>query len=677
MKDKTYLQRALVLALITGISISAAGQGSTQPNPSVDQLRKHITYLASDALEGRRTGTPGAEGAAQYIAGEFTRLGLRAGVQATRAARTRGEAKSRYFQQFPYIAGVQLGNDNVLRLVPAMPTTTAVGASTAGSTIEFRVGEDWMPLGLSTNDRVADLPLAFVNYGITAAELSYNDYAGKPVTGHIAIAFAGTPDGSNPHGRFARYEDVRWKAIAARNAGAKGLLVIAREEKFKDDPLSRLRYDNSAGDAGLPVAVISRQAAERMLQLSGVLGSVTELEDLVRQVITEAMKAGETDKSLEPKLLGGVRVSLQPNIVRREVAASNVIGVLDGSDATLKNETIVIGAHYDHLGRGGSGSLAQREGDVHHGADDNASGVAGVLELARVLTSQRPKPRRTVVFIAFGGEEEGLLGSNYYVNHPVISLTNTVAMINLDMIGRLKNRNLIIGGLGTAPEWRAMIDSANLLQSVSVTSGASSSQTTSAGNGVAVVASRGNTVVSNDSSKMFQLTLNEDGFGPSDHSSFYAKQIPVLFFWTGTHEDYHKPSDTSDKINYEDEARIVGMVRSIVRDLDRSDKRPTYTVAKSAAAGRSTGFRVYLGTIPNYADSSDGLLLDGVREDSPAAAAGLKAGDRIVKLAGRDVRNVYDYTYALGEMKAGQEYEVEVRRGAETLKLKLTPAARK
>jgi C-terminal processing protease CtpA/Prc len=183
--------------------------------------------------------------------------------------------------------------------------------------------------------------------------------------------------------------------------------------------------------------------------------------------------------------------------------------------------------------------------------------------------------------------------------------------------------------------------------------------------------------VTSDSSKQFQLTLNEDGFGPSDHSSFYAKQIPVLFFWTGTHEDYHKPSDTADKINYEDEARILSFVAQIVRNVDGDAKRPTYAVAKSQPAARTGGFNVSLGTIPNYGDSSDGLLIDGVRDDSPAAKSGIKAGDKIVKLAGRDIRNVYDYTAALGEMKAGQEYEVELRRGGERLKLKITPAAKK
>jgi Zn-dependent M28 family amino/carboxypeptidase len=366
-------------------------------------------------------------------------------------------------------------------------------------------------------------------------------------------------------------------------------------------------------------------------------------------------------------------------LVRREAAAANVVGILEGSDPSLKSETIVIGAHYDHLGHGGAGSLAQKEGEIHHGADDNASGVAGVLEIARILTSQTPRPRRSIVFAAFSGEEEGLLGSNYYVNHPLVPLANTVAMINMDMIGRMKNKSLTIGGMGTATEWAALVDNANLLQGVTVTAAQGGSP---AGSPVAsgmpiVVASNGQPIVHSDPAKQFSLILNADGYGPSDHSSFYAKQIPVLFFWTGTHEDYHKPSDTSDKINYEDESRILGMVSRIVQSIDASDKRPSYTVAKTEATGRSTGFRVYLGTIPNYADSNEGLLLDGVREDSPAAKAGLKAGDRIVKLAGKDVRNVYDYTYALGEMKAGQEYEVEVIRGAERLKLKLTPAARR
>jgi aminopeptidase YwaD len=494
--------------------------------------------------------------------------------------------------------------------------------------------------------------------------LKYDDYARANAAGKIAIAFTGTPDGDNPHGQFARYEDVRWKAIAARNVGAKALVVIAREDNFKDDRLSRLHYDNSGGDAGLPVVVISRQSLQRVLKMPE-----SSLKD-----IEGAMKMGTPSFKLPH-----VSLTIATDVVRREVAAANVIGVLEGSDPTLKNEAIIVGAHYDHLGRGGEGSLVPREGDINHGADDNASGVAGVLELARLFTSQRPKPHRTLVFITFSGEEEGLLGSNYYVNHPVVPLPATAAMINMDMIGRMRDKNLIVGGAGTAQEWRSLVDTANLLQGMTVTASGTGGQSASGSTNSLplVVAANGQTVVSSDSAKQFQLTVNEDGYGPSDHSSFYAKQIPVLFFWTGTHEDYHKPSDTADKINYQDEARILTLVARIIRDVDTNSKRPTYRLAKSDSTGRSTGFRVYLGTIPNYADSSDGLLLDGVRDDSPAARAGLRAGDRIVRMAGHDVRNVYDYTYALGEMKSGQEYEVELMRAGERLIFRITPAARK
>jgi Zn-dependent M28 family amino/carboxypeptidase len=371
--------------------------------------------------------------------------------------------------------------------------------------------------------------------------------------------------------------------------------------------------------------------------------------------------------------------SLTTDLVRKEVQAYNVIGVLEGSDRLLKSEAIVVGAHYDHLGRGGEGSLAPRSGEIHHGADDNASGTAGVLELARLFTSQRPRPKRTIVFMCFSGEEEGLLGSSYYVNHPIIPLANTVAMINMDMIGRMKARKLIIGGVGTSKEWRDLIDSANknlFGEQVSLDSlPTKSSKSEHLAN---INVSQNASILMNSDPRRFDLTLQEDGYGPSDHSSFYSKQIPVLFFWTGTHKDYHKPSDTFDKINYEGEVQVLSLVARIVRDLDNAEKRLTYSVAKSdSQQGRSTGFRVYLGTIPNYSDSNDGLLLDGVRDDSPAAKAGLKAGDKIVKIGTREIKNVYDYTYALGEMKAGEEYVVEIMRAGEKLVLKIKPEARK
>ena len=682
MKYKLRLRTSLLLAAFAAISIAVGGQ-QTQPQvtPNVDSLRAHIEYLASDKLAGRRTGTTGATDAARYIADEFKRLGLKPTRREVSLSRARGAVGyyDSHLQPFPYVGGVELGKGNKLSF--SLPGDASAHSS--------RVGEDWIPLGLSSNGRIEKTSALFVGHGITAADLNHNDYEGKAISGKIAIALSGTPDGENPHGPFARYEDARWKAIAARNAGAKALLIIARLDEFKEERLSKLRYDNSAGGSGLPVALISRSLAAKLFGLPGIF-SLSELEKEVKD-----HPPGEVVRTHPGTVVADIRtwfagatapITLSTDVVRHEVSAANVIGILDGSDPTLKNEAIVIGAHYDHLGLGGEGSLAPKEGGIHHGADDNASGTAGVLELARFFTSPGNRPRRTIVFIAFGGEEEGLLGSNYYVNHPIVPLANTVAMINMDMIGRMKNNKLIVGGVGTAQNWRESINLANASERMIVTAigeqtamepdSISSSQRAPRSMPI-VISANGRTIVTLAPAHPFELALSEDGFGPSDHSSFYARQIPVLFFWTGTHEDYHKPSDTADKINYEDEVRILNFVARLVRDIDADPKRPVYAVAKGPAAGRSTGFSVSLGTIPNYADSGDGLLLDGVRDDSPAAKAGIKAGDRIVKLAGRDVRNVYDYTAALGEMKAGQEYEVDLMRGRERLKLKIIPAARR
>lgn len=658
MKIKSFHRIFVSLILLAALSLAALAQQPSTSTPSINRLQQIIAYLASDALEGRRTGTPGANDAAHYIAGEFSLLGLRPGMQMAGPARTRGEVRARYLQPFPYVASVDLGKDNLFFVNPGRADDTA----------QFLVGEDWMPLGFSSNGSIKAAEMVFAGYGISSAELKYDDYAVSNVKDRVAIVFEGTPDGDNPHGQFVSAGQVRFKAAAARAAGARALLIIASEEKLKDDRLSRLSYDN-AGEAGIPVVVISRKLAAKVLRTAD-----TKLSDFEQGADSRAANTKGTALRVP---ISGARLNIDVDVVRRESPSFNVIGILPGSDPKLKNETIVIGAHYDHLGMGGegSGSLSARTG-IHHGADDNASGVAGLLELARMLSAQ--KPRRTIMFIAFSGEEEGLIGSNYYVNHPIVPLASTVAMINMDMIGRLKERKLIVGGAGTAQEWRSMIDADNSVQSmtVSLNSPISAASATLSAALPIVLGSNGQPVVTLDPAKPFDLTLNEDGYGPSDHSSFYAKQVPVLFFWTGNHDDYHKPSDTADKINYEGEARVVSFVERIVRDIDKSDKRPTYTVAKSEPQGRSMGFRVYLGTIPNYADSNDGLKLDGVRDDSPAAKAGLKAGDKIVKMAGREVKNVYDYTYALGEMKAGQEYEVEVVRGSERLTLKITPAKR-
>jgi len=618
MKNRHYQFLPLALPFILTLA-AFAQQEKTIPSvaPDVELLKKHVAYLASDELEGRHPGTAGADRAADYLAEQFHRLKLGCApdrIEADLKCRHNGKRRDGYLKEFPFIAAVELAKNNAMSF-----TQDAKENAVA-------LRDEWAPVGLSSNGSVAWAELVFAGHGITAAELKHDDYANVDVKGKIAVAFAGTPDGDNPHGQFGRYAEAPLKVIAAKDRGAAALVVIASDEKFGNERLAKLQYDQTAGEAGIPVAVVSRRTAARWFGLADV-AQLSALEKAKEKWTEGARK------------LRDVTVNLSVEITRRAVPAYNVVGVIEGSDPKLKRERIIIGAHYDHLGRGGASSLAPNSSDVHHGADDNASGTAGLLELARIFSRQRGQLRRSLVFVAFSAEESGLIGSKAYVNNPSASLTDNVVMLNMDMIGRLKENKLTVGGVGTSPEFRKLVESLN--------------------------------------SNSFALQLNEDGFGPSDHSSFYAKKIPVLFFFSGTHEDYHKPSDTADKINYEGQAKVVSFVAEIARAIDRGDARPAYAVTRSQSSGRSTGFRVYLGTVPSYAESNDGMLLDAVRDDSPASKAGVKAGDKIVKLAGREIKNVYDYTYALGEMKPDQEYEIEVTRGGERLKLKLTPQARR
>lgn len=651
----------LSLFLIVLLFVSASAQQAKRAvdnAPSVENLKADVTYLASDKLQGRRTGTGGANEAADYIAKSFKKLKLNApssnkGTIDSSGKQTRdgmtfslGNNSFPYLQTFPYIADIALGQSNKLSF------------NSKFTNVEAKAGQDWMPLGYSSNAKISKAPVVFAGYGISDSGLKFDDYENLDVKGKVVLAFAKTPDGDNLHGQFARYSELRFKAAIAKEKGAAGLLLIANEEKFSDDKLSSIKNDYTPSDAGIPVAAISRQTAMQMFGIS----DAKEWDNLERWWIEHKDPGfNEFVRKVELLNLERVMLNLDIQLTRKNAPAYNVIGILEGSDPKLKKEAIVIGAHYDHLGLGGAGSLADKQRGIHHGADDNASGTAALLELARIFSANRKEIRRTIIFIAFSGEEEGLLGSNYYVNHPVFPLQQTIAMINMDMIGRLKDNKLSIGGIGTASEWKDLINAKNFVEK-DIASASMGDRTIAAPITL---------------TPKFNLTLNEDGFGPSDHSSFYSKQIPVLFFFTGTHEDYHKPTDTADKINYEGQAGIIGMVADIIKAIDADNKRPAYKVAQSSNTGGRMSFNVTLGTIPSYADSGDGMLIDGVRADTPAEKAGIKAGDKLVKLAGREIKNVYDYTQSLSEMKPNVEYEVEVIRDGKRLTLKITPAPRK
>jgi hypothetical protein len=624
-----------ILLLSTALAVHGQAPQAARPDAAQEKLRRDIEYLASDKLEGRRTGEKGAILAADYIAETFAKLKLTPGVPA-------GKGKSTYRQPFPYVTGVTAakGGNNVrfrLREMDGRP-------SEISNTSEVK------PAGFSMNGETADAPIVFAGFGIDSSELKYSDYSGVDAAGKVVLAFDGTPENDNPHSPFNRF-DARTKALIARDKGAAGLILITRLESVENDPLARLKYDQTLGESAVPVLVVSRSAAGRLLQVTPA-----ELNALEGANVAKNGHAAMLNAALERV---SPSVSFKVDLVKARAEAYNVMGILSGTDPVLRNEAIVIGAHYDHLGRGGQGSLDVNSTRIHYGADDNASGTAAILELARQFAKAR-NHKRTIIFIAFSGEEEGLIGSKYYVEHPVFPLENTAAMINLDMVGRLKDGKLQIGGIGTASEWRDLVNAENM-PPAAVSGGVRNA-------GSSAFATR---------SALFDLQLNEDGFGPSDHSSFYGKKVPVLFFFTGTHSDYHKPSDTAEKINYEGENAIVYYVGKIIDAVDRNPQRPAYAVARSSGMGGGrSGFNISLGTVPSYVESSDGLVLDGVRDNSPAAKAGLKAGDKVVRLAGKDIRNVMDYTYVLGEMKAGQEYEIVVIRGGERVTAKIVPVKR-
>src|SRR6185436_15008187 len=365
------------------------------------------------------------------------------------------------------------------------------------------------------------------------------------------------------------------------------------------------------------------------------------IDGIIKRAIGKDLATIEVliDADLKPRSieLTGWSASGETNIIRKEVEAKNVIAVLEG-EGPLANETIVVGAHYDHLGMGGEGSLAPWTTAIHNGADDNASGTSTLLEVATRLAQSGKKPRRRIVFMAFSGEERGLLGSAYYVRNPRFPLETTVAMYNLDMVGRLKDNKLAIYGTGTAKHFDAMVDE--------------------------LAGKLG-----------FTLAKYEGGFGQSDHSSFYSKKVPVLHFFTGTHPDYHRPSDDSDKLNIEGMRRVADMVVEIVQRTDATDARPEYVENKKFEGIASTSGgerRASLGTMPDYNTKVEGVLLELIMPGGPAEKAGLKSGDILIKLGDTKIQNIDDFQSALTKYKPGDKVKLKAKRGTEEVELDAT-----
>jgi hypothetical protein len=468
------------------------------------------------------------------------------------------------------------------------------GPDGAAVVVPLTLGADYTPLAAGGSGTF-DLPLAFAGYGITAPAEKYDDYAAAAAAGKGVIVLRQEPQKDDPHSVFNGNQASQHAALTRKIANASeheaAAVVFCNDATAEEGLMAFTRAGEGSEARALPVLHVRR----------GIV------DDVVRAALGRDLAAIQRgiDETLEPAsaALGGWRIRGRVGIERVESQGRNVLAVLPGRGAPAAagavaidpRETVVLGAHYDHLGYGGANSAAPGERAVHHGADDNASGTALLVEVARRLAAG-PQLPRTVLFAAFSGEERGLLGSGHYASRPVVPLADTVAMVNLDMVGRL------------------------------------------------------------DGDKVF---------GPSDHASFYAKKIPVLHLFTGSHGDYHRPSDTPDKINYDGMVRLADLVTDLVRELATAPERPAYVEVASPMFARG-GDRPYFGSIPDFGKPGGGYAISGVSKDSPAAQGGLRGGDLIVRLGSSAVTNLEDFDSALRKHKAGDTVPVVVRRdGAE------------
>ena len=575
--------------------------------PQAARYAADITYLASDELKGRGNGTPELEKAADYIADQFKRAGLRpAGEDGT------------FFQKFEITVGADFGKNNVLSIAGTM----------------MKRDEDFVPIAFSDT---ADFegPLIFAGYGITAPEYKYDDYGAIDATNKIVVVFGHEPQEIDANSVFAGTEFTPYasyvnKAINARMHGAKGIVFITDPSHDYEDVGPATRREDT-GDVGIPAVHAKRAAILAAFQNGG-----KNLADLKLAI----------DKDLTPQSfeLANVRARIATEIVRTRKTVRNVMASLPGADPEMAKQWIVLGGHYDHLGLGGASSLAPSlQGQPHHGADDNASGTAGVLELGRLAAQNKADWKRSVLFIAFAGEEVGLLGSSYFANHPTVPLSAIDLMVNMDMIGRLTNERLYIGGVGTASSFKSAIDES------------------AKGLGLAI-------------------TTTESGYGPSDQTAFNAKKIPVLAFYTGAHTDYHKPSDTADKINTAGALRILSLVYKTAGRIDGESQKLAYVdveEALPALRGSGGGYGPYFGSVPDFRDDVKGVPFSDVVAGSPAGKAGLKGGDIMIEFDHKPVTSLADYAFVLRQRKPGDVVNVVVKRGSAVVRVDVTLEARK
>jgi len=601
------MMKFLVFAAVISGSTSTFlyAQGTT---PLGQRLYEHVKILASDSCAGRGPGSAGIEKAAAYITNHFASLKLT-------PAGSNG-----YANPFTLTTGVKTGSKNSISFGVLIERPGVPLDQTKPTTIGWKLGADYQPLGFSETG-VASGNIAFVGYGISSS--SYDDYAGIDIKGKVVIMLRGLPTWAEKNDAIRALGALRTKTTTAREKGATAVIFVNRNGDSAD-VLPRFGLDRLGKNSGILAVQARRTPCAKIFPPKGTSLFVAETE---------------IEKTKQPKsfILPNTTINLNVELEFLESTTNNIIGVVAGSDPSLSNEYVVVGAHYDHIGMGDENSLAaSSEPMIHFGADDNASGTAGVLELARAF-AERPA-KRSIVFMTFSGEEKGLLGSKHWVSNPTLPLEKIAAMINLDMIGRLKDGKLNIQGTGTSAMWNAVIDSAKAGLPLTVTTTA-------------------------------------DGFGPSDHSSFTAKNIPVLFYFTGLHGDYHRPSDTYEKINADGEATVLAMVEKSVRTVAEAPTRPEFTKgAEKPAAQQSSSIalKVTFGVVPDYGDDPQGLHITGVKPGSPAERGGLQGEDIITAVGATTVKNIYDLMAALGTFKPGDETTVKVIRDSKPLSLSVT-----
>lgn len=577
---------------IGALFLLGACKPGTNPEITTDDLKESLTYLASDELEGRLPGSNGGKLAAEYVASKFELYGITPG------------GEDGYFQNFDVVTKTEAPVEaNILR---------------AGD-ITGELGKDFTPLSYSDNATLtADVVFAGYGFAIDQDSLQWDDYEGTNVEGKWALVLLNDPEIRDPNSLFIPYSGEKSKVVTAKEKGAGGILFVAGPKVSRNDKLLSLEVDQTESNLGIPAFSISREFADKLLAKGGT--TVEKLEE----GLVSTMKPNSF--SIDMELEG------TSNVVFHKTSTENVIGVLEGSDKELKSEYVVVGAHFDHLGWGGT--EASREPDtlaIHYGADDNGSGTSGLLEIADKLA--HAKLKRSVVLIAFGAEEIGTIGSKYFTNNPTVPKDKIVAMVNLDMVGRLKDtKEITVSGVGTSKEGEQLLKD-----------------------------------ILNEKERDLVLSVEYNGFGPSDHANFYVENIPVFFFNTGAHEDYHTSRDVVEKINFEGLQRVTEYAYDLSEYLANAPNNLTFQEAGPKGKARNTRKgKVKLGIMPNFGKSEeDGLRVDGVTPNSAADRGNIKKGDVIVGIAGKEVHNIYEYMARMTNVRPGQTINVDIIRDGE------------